>query len=198
MPGAPATWGYAASPLIDGERLVVLSSGRPLLTALNKASGEVAWTSLEAADPGYVPPTMMTLGGRRQVVQYYPTGVAGVDPSDGRVLWQLAYGPERNGVTIVTPVQLDPETFLLTSNWTGMAAVRVAPGGESARVLWHVAGKGRAISTLQALHSQMVLHDGHVYGVHHTGALVCVDPRDGRAVWSDPRPLVGEDGDRVQ
>ncbi|HSI32829.1 MAG TPA: PQQ-binding-like beta-propeller repeat protein [Tepidisphaeraceae bacterium] len=197
LPGSPAIWGYAGSPVIEGELLVLLSSGKPLLTALKLDTGDVAWTAAEEADPGYAPPTPMTLGGKRQIVQYHPTGVLAIDPADGKVLWELPHGPEQNGVTIVTPVQLDADTVLLAANWTGMAAVRVAPGGTSARFLWHVKGKGREVKALQPLHSQVVLRGGFVYGVHQTGALACADPKDGRVVWADPKPLLG-DAERVQ
>jgi outer membrane protein assembly factor BamB len=197
MEGKPTTWGYAGSPLIEGDLLIVLSSGRPLLTAMNKLTGEVVWTALEAKDPGYAPPTPMVLAGRRQIVQYHPFGVAGVDPKDGAVLWQLEYGPEQNGVAIVTPVQLSPDSFLLCSAWNGMAAVRVT-ADQKASFAWRVVNKGRAVSTIHSIHSQVVPHEGHLYGVHSTGALVCVDAATGRAVWSDTIPLVGPGAEKVQ
>jgi outer membrane protein assembly factor BamB len=202
--GKTPIWGFAASPLVEGDRLILLSSGRPLLTALDKRTGDVLWGALEADDPGYAPPTPMTLAGRRQIVQYHPKGVAGIDPTDGRVLWELPYGPEQNGVTIVTPVQLSSDTFALASAWNGMAAIRVSGpaggggGGDRAEILWRAKSKGRAVSALHPIHSQIVPHDGRVYGVDGSGALACVDPADGHVVWKDTKPLVGDHGDRIQ
>src|SRR5262249_43510049 len=156
-----ALWGFSGSPLIDGDRVIVLAAGQPLLTAFDKTTGDVAWNSaLEAKDPGYTPPTPLTLNGQRQIVQYYPAGVAGIDPASGKTLWQLPYGPEQNGVAIVAPVQVAADTFVLSSNYNGMAAIRVTPDNQ-AKVLWHVKQKGRTISTLHSLHSQMVFHAGH-------------------------------------
>jgi outer membrane protein assembly factor BamB len=191
LPGKPTIWGFAGSPLVEGDLLIILSAGNPLLTAFHKSTGEVAWTAGQAKDPGYVPPTPMTLNSQRQIIQYYPEGLLAVDPIDGKVLWQLAYGPEENGVTIVTPLQVAPDTFVLTSQYNGMAAVQISPDNQP-KLLWHQKQKGRTISTLQSLHSQMVFHDGHVLGVHNTGQLLCVDPKDGHVVWSDPKPLLGD------
>ncbi len=196
LEGKTAIWGYAGSPLVEGDLLIVLSSGKPLLTALDKRTGDVVWTALDVKDPGYVPPTPMTLNGRRVIVQYHPFGVAGVDPKTGKVLWEVAHGPEQNGVAIVTPVQLSADTFLLTSQYTGFAAVRVSAGekaGEDkAQIVWHARSRGRTPTALHSLHSPMVLEGGHVYGVQNTGELMCLDAKDGRAVWVDPKPLLGE------
>jgi outer membrane protein assembly factor BamB len=195
--GRAAMWGSAAAPLVEGDRVIVLSSGRPLLTAFDKVSGEVAWTALEVESPGYAPPTPMTLGGRRQIVQFHPAGIAGIDPKDGKVLWELARGPEQNGVTIVTPIALGPDTFAVASAYGGMGAVRVAAGGERAEFIWQTKNKGRSFLSIHPIHSQLVLHDGHVYGVDGEGGLICVDAADGKVVWRDTKPLVGE-GEKIQ
>ncbi len=67
----------------------------------------------------------MTLGGKRQIVQYHPTGVLAVDPEDGKILWELPHGPEQNGVTIVTPVQLDADTLLLAAGLCGGTTIGI-------------------------------------------------------------------------
>jgi hypothetical protein len=162
----------------------------------------VAWTALEVELPGYAPPTPMTLGGRRQIVQFHPAGIAGIDPKDGKVLWELARGPEQNGVTIVTPVPLPTrvdaaDQFAVASAYGGMSAVWVAAGGEGAGFAWQTKNKGRTIQSIHPIHSQLVVHDSHVYGVDGEGGLICVDAADGKIAWRDTKPLVGE-GDKMQ
>ena len=53
--GVPGMWGYAESPLIDGDTLVVTPGGSTALVALNKRTGDVIWKStVPGAEPaGY-------------------------------------------------------------------------------------------------------------------------------------------------
>jgi outer membrane protein assembly factor BamB len=193
----PAIWGYSGSPVVEDDLVVVLSTGQPLLTAFHKATGEVAWTAGQAKDPGYVPPTPHTFpGGRRQIVQYYPAGVIGVDAKTGKVLWEQPYGPEQNGVTIVTPLFVGDDTFVLSSQYTGAAAIRITADNKP-EVLWTAKSKGRVPTALHSLHSQMVLHEGHIYGVNNGGDVLCMDPKTGRVLWTDTKPLLGDDERRM-
>src|SRR5688500_4353751 len=52
-------WGFAGHPLIDEDRIIVLSSGHAA-TALNKNTGEIVWTAMPVQrrdlGPGYAPP----------------------------------------------------------------------------------------------------------------------------------------------
>jgi outer membrane protein assembly factor BamB len=198
LPGKPAIWGYAGSPLIDGDRLILLSSGHPLLTALNKNTGEAVWTALEASGergPGYSPPMIHTLGGKRQLIQWYPEGLASLDPASGKVNWNFPFGPARQGISITTPLLINGDTFIVSTQYEGCAAIQVKDN--QPKLLWHVASKGRAVSTLHTLHSQMLFHDGRIFGINNPGQLLCIDPADGHVVWSNKQPTLG-DADPIQ
>jgi outer membrane protein assembly factor BamB len=198
LEGNPAIWGYSGAPLIDGDRLILLSSGHPVLTALNKGTGEPIWSALEAKEegPGYSPPMIHTLNGQRQLIQWYPRALVSLDPQSGKVNWSMPYGPAKQGVAIVTPLLIPNDTFILSTQYEGCTAIRVSNGNEP-KLLWHAANKGRTVSTLHALHSQMIFHDGHVFGVNNGGQLLCIDPADGHVVWSDKAATLG-DADPVQ
>ena len=43
--GVPGTWGYAESPLVDGDALIVTPGGSAAMVALNKRTGDVIWKS---------------------------------------------------------------------------------------------------------------------------------------------------------
>jgi outer membrane protein assembly factor BamB len=60
LDGDAPMWGVAGSPVIEGDLVIFLCSGKPLLTAFNKATGEVAWTAGAAKEPGYASPTPHT------------------------------------------------------------------------------------------------------------------------------------------
>src|SRR5437764_13012516 len=65
----PAVWGYAASPLIDGDLLYTLAGGEgSAVVALNKETGKEVWKALTTEDVGYSPPMIYKAGGKRQVI----------------------------------------------------------------------------------------------------------------------------------
>ena len=41
-----------------------------------------------AKDPGYCPPMIHTIAGKRQIVAWWPEGVAGLEPESGKELWR--------------------------------------------------------------------------------------------------------------
>jgi outer membrane protein assembly factor BamB len=196
--GDAPMWGFAGSPVVEGDLVIVLGSGKPLVTAFDKVTGDIAWTAGTINKfSGYVPPTPHTFpGGRRQIVQYYAEGILGLDPTTGKVLWQQPHGPEDNGVAIITPLFVSDDTFVLSGSYTGAAAIQITPD-DKPHVLWQAKSRGRTPTTLHSLQSQMVFHEGHVYGVSNAGDLLCMDPKNGKVVWADTKPLLG-DGERRQ
>src|SRR6185436_12145270 len=65
--GNIATWGLAASPLLDGDRLITLVGGLKgaLVVAFDKRSGQELWRALDDPAVGYCPPMLFTFGGLR-------------------------------------------------------------------------------------------------------------------------------------
>jgi len=192
LPGEPALWGYAGSPLVDGDKLICLASGHPVVIALNTSNGDVAWSALEAGEegPGYSPPMIHTIDGKRQLIQWYPRALVSLDPQTGKTNWSIPYGPARMGVAIATPLLIPTDTFILTTQYEGTTAIQVK--NDQPKLLWHAASKGRAVTALHSLHSQTLYHDGHIFGVNNMGQILCIDPADGHVVWSVTRPTLGD------
>ena len=70
----PPTWGFAASPLIEG-RLVVVPTGGPNsrgLLAFDRTTGKLVWNAPVARATAYASAITATLGGVRQVVASPP------------------------------------------------------------------------------------------------------------------------------
>ena len=74
-------WGFTGSPLVDGEKLIVVPGGpQGTVAALNKQTGEVLWRSTEATDQAaYTSPMLAEFGGVRQYVVLTNQGLLGVD-----------------------------------------------------------------------------------------------------------------------
>lgn len=83
-------WQNAASPLVAGDLVFVNSSGRSgeHLIAFRKSDGSVAWKT-GSDGMTHASPVFGTLAGMPQVVFLAQSGVLGVDPATGSVLWRV-------------------------------------------------------------------------------------------------------------
>src|SRR6266446_5190248 len=99
--GQLPNWGYAESPLVDGEKVVVTPGGRKgAVVALNRQTGAVVWLCRELTDPaGYSSLVVAEIGGVRQYVVLTPASVAGVAAANGTMLCRAS----RRGDTAVIP-----------------------------------------------------------------------------------------------
>jgi outer membrane protein assembly factor BamB len=62
-------WGYAAHPLIDGNKLLTLAGGAGShAVALNKLTGAEIWRTGTSPEQGYSPPTIIEHAGVRQLL----------------------------------------------------------------------------------------------------------------------------------
>ena len=81
-------WGIAAAPLVEGD-LVILNvggdDGRTVL-ALDRKTGQERWGALD--DPAsYSAPIVVERGGRRLLICWTGSRLAGLEPTSGRLLW---------------------------------------------------------------------------------------------------------------
>src|SRR5690606_19626163 len=123
-------WGYAAAPLVDGERLFVPVGGPGTgIVALNKATGEEMWRALDTEEPGYSPPVIIQVGDNRQLVQWTPLTLNGLDLETGEVYWSVPLEPSY-GMSIMAPRQSGDLIFASGIGYVG-AAFRLAEDGRS-------------------------------------------------------------------
>lgn len=195
------TWGYAAHPLIEGDKLICVT-GPPekgkLVTAFDKMTGRVLWTSLSAKEIGYCPPVIVEAGGMRQLIIWHPESVNSLDPETGKVLWTEPFGPVRFGVSIATPRQLKHpklgDLLFISSSWNGGMMLKLDAKKPKAAVLWKRAGKGNATKGgLHVLMAAPVVTDTHVYGVSNGGELRCLDAASGDVLWETYAATTGDE-----
>jgi outer membrane protein assembly factor BamB len=176
-------WGFASSPLIEGDLVVVQAGGRNgSVVAFNRVTGALAWTA--GSEPnGYSSPVAATLGGERMIVAVTGKSVVGIRPSDGRVLWSLPWETQFSG-NIATPLVIGDYVFVSSSYSKGCMLVRVAGSGDAVRAERVYFRSNRV---MRNHHSTCVYRDGYLYGFDDvtTGGrceLRCVDLRKGEAV----------------
>jgi outer membrane protein assembly factor BamB len=173
-------WGFAASPLIDGDRVIVHVGAEPDggLIAFDRHTGREVWRSLP--DPaGYCTPVLIDAPAGRQLVAWTPENVRGVDPDTGKPLWALPY-KVTYGVSIAGPVYRDGIVFV-TGYWEGSRAIRLGPASTDAKLLWE---ERRGLNGLMA---QPLVRGGYVYTLDKSRGLVCVELKTGKQLWEDHR-----------
>jgi outer membrane protein assembly factor BamB len=136
--GIPGFMGYAASPIAHGAN-VVLPVGAPGrgVVAFDRETGEVAWKNqdLELAPSS---PVLIDVDGEEQLVVFGRKQVAGVDPSNGALLWSHPHETEY-GLNISTPVWGDGNLLFISSAYNGgsrMIRLRRVDGTTTAEELW--------------------------------------------------------------
>jgi outer membrane protein assembly factor BamB len=196
-------WGFAAHPLLDGQRLICLVGGEgSVAVAFDKDTGKELWRALSAQEPGYAPPMIYEVRGKRQLIIWHPESVNGLDPETGRVYWSQRFGRQkirggrtmvRAGLTIPTP-RLDGDLLFVTAFYDGPLMLQLH-GTDRPAVLWKGEGRGETPERTTGLHSIMptpFVKGGHIYGVCSYGELRCLEEKTGKRVWETHQATTGK------
>jgi outer membrane protein assembly factor BamB len=196
----PPVWGYAAHPILDGDRLIVPVGGtNSAIVAFHKDTGVELWRALTAREIGYAPPLISEVAGRRQLIFWYPDAITGLRPETGEVLWSHKYPvegkPQRPEVTIALP-RFDGDRIFLTSFYQGSLLLEVPRAGVEPRIVWNRRSKKQSEITegLATVMSTPVIRNGYVYGICAFGELRCLDLATGDRKWESLEVFGGEAG----
>ncbi|HUY90862.1 MAG TPA: PQQ-binding-like beta-propeller repeat protein [Pirellulales bacterium] len=178
-------WGKSCSPAIIGD-LIVVSAGGPddhSLVAYDKASGKEVWHGGD--DPSsYSSPVLAELAGVEQILIVNHHALAAHDPTDGRVLWRYQWTGDQPKVA--QPVIVGRNQVLIGSGY-GIGCMlleieRSDDGELSCREAWKSHSR-----KLKPKFTNVVLHDGHVYGIDDGRTLVCIELKRGDLKWRGGR-----------
>lgn len=178
--GSVPTWGFCATPLLVGNRVIV-PTGSPgaSLAALDASTGEPVWMSPGRA-PGYGNAIMATFGGRRQVIWHDKETLGGWEPETGRRLWTLK-PPEANDFNVPTPVAVGGRLLVATENNGTRLYAFDRHGALLPRPVAH-ADEARPVS------ASPVVVDGVAWIASDSG-LYALDVRDGlKLLWKSEEP----------
>ena len=134
-------WGFSESPLVDGEKVIVIPGGNAAaMVALDRKTGAVIWKAALPANigargqdgAGYTGAIISNAAGIRQYVTLIGRGVIGVSAKDGQVLW--TYNRVANGTAnIPTPLVWDDYVFCSSGYGTGAALLQIVKSAVSAK-----------------------------------------------------------------
>lgn len=108
--GKYGEWAYAESPLVDGDQVIVTPGGtNATVVALNKKTGELVWKCAvsDGSAAGYSSVIIAEFGGVRQYVQFLASGLMGIDPGTGKLLWRYEKSGKASPAVIITPLVSD-------------------------------------------------------------------------------------------
>lgn len=170
-------WGFAAHPLVDGNKLICLvggSDGR-LVIALDKLTGKEIWTALDCSgDFGYCPPMIYEFAGKRQLIIWHSQAIVGLDPQTGKKLWSVPF-KSRSSLTVPTPRAVAGDHLFISAFYNGSILLHIK--AYSAQVVWRGTGKGEKPDQTADVHSIMttpVINGDYAYSVCSYGELRCI------------------------
>ena len=176
-------WGFAGSPCITGD-LLVLNAGKSGL-ALNKINGKTIWASEAATRGGYATPVLFEYNDKQYAAMFGEKALYVVEVKTGKVLssygWVTGYD-----VNAADPLIIGNRIFISSNYGKGSAMLELR--GDTLQPLW----QNRKIASHFSSHIYL---DGYIYG-HDSdarrsrGNLVCVDAKTGKAQWTERMGMV--------
>ena len=177
-------WGFAGSPIVVGDLLVVAASGR--LVAYDLANGTPRWTR-QTSGGGYSSPHPATLAGVPQILLLNGSGITSVG-LDGGILWE---NHSQDGTGIIQPRVLDDGSVLVGSggNLQGLGLRRLAVS-RAADGTWKVEERWTSRG-LKPYFSDYAVHKGHAYGFDGL-IMSAINLETGERVWKGGRYGAGQ------
>jgi outer membrane protein assembly factor BamB len=197
-------FGAGCTPILDGDRLIVLVGGQPnsSVVALDAATGTTIWEAVGQAtwdgaktDAGrpfrwqpdemlvsYSTPLLATIHGQRHLLCLVRQGLVSLDPATGRERFKYWFRSRTHeSVNAARPLVAGDLVLLTAAYDTGAALLRVHADGQGFDEVW------RKKDGLAVHWSTPVIHEGHVYGFsgrHEPEArLQCVHLLSGELKW---------------
>lgn len=202
-------FGVGASPLLEGNLLIVLvggqpnsgvvafdaTTGKPLWSSVGKATWdkvETGWTSEpeyewtgEEMVASYSSPICETIHGQRHLLCLMRQGLVSLDPQTGQERFHFWFRPRvHESVNAAQPVVAGDTIMISAAYRLGAALLKVKPDSKSFDVVWQNA------NNLQTHWSTSIHHDGAFYGFsgrhENEGMFRCLKADTGDVLWETP------------
>ena len=174
-------WGFASSPLVVGDVVIVGVSGQ--LVAYDRQTGKPRWFGRKGG-ADYTSPHQITIAGVPQILFLNRHGAMSVEPASGKLLWEYKLP---SGTRIVQPAMTASGDLLLTDGDShGLRSVEVQRAGGK----WNVKEQWSTIG-LKPNFNDFVAHKGFAYGFDGS-FLSCIDLQKGERKWKGGRYGAGQ------
>jgi outer membrane protein assembly factor BamB len=175
---AVPVWGFASSPLVIDDIVIVAAAGT--LVAYDLTTGKRRWSG-PSYGGSYSSPHRTTIDGVIQILLLGGPGAISVEPTDGAVLWEHTWAP---GAIVQPALTADGDILINTISATGGAgtrrlAIAHRSGEWTVQERWTSAG-------LKPYFNDFVVHEGHAFGFDGS-ILASIDLVDGKRKWKGGR-----------
>ena len=183
-----AQWGFASSPVIHADRVVVLCDvlTNSFLAVFDLRSGRELWRTRREDVPTWGSPTVLASGERTQIVVNGWHHSGGYDFASGRELWRLKGGGD---IPVPTPIFAHGLVYLTSAHGRlrPMRAIRPEvrgdltppdPAGTNAGIAWVHPRQGNYMQTPIAVSHWL-------YACTDSGVLTCFDAQTGAIQYSE-------------
>ncbi|MGI9430003.1 MAG: PQQ-binding-like beta-propeller repeat protein [Bythopirellula sp.] len=178
-------WYNGQCPLIDGDRLIVATGGRVLMTALEKGTGEAIWETDNAGQHLLSHSSLMPveIEGVRQYAYTTLKGLVGVEAESGKLLWHFPW--KFNTAVSSTPLPLGEGRFFLTAGYHAQTVVCEVRRDDDQWVASEVLSLPPPTGGWNSEVHTPILYQGHLYGIgkKQRGLWTCLD-LEGNEVWT--------------
>jgi outer membrane protein assembly factor BamB len=165
------TWHFAGSPLPAGD-LLIFNLGTAG-AALNKKTGDLVWQNGKDVC-GYATPVPSTMDGQECLAIFGSDSVKGVNPADGKILWQHPFGNSEK-VNAADPIISGNSVFVSCGYNRGCAKITITGGKVTED--WD--------SKVMRNHINCsMLWKEFIYGFDES-KLKCIDLKSGSEQWGD-------------
>ena len=178
-------WYAGQNPLLDGDRVVLVTGGAALVVAFDQATGKEVWRSPNPGKDVMSHSSLMTttIGGVKQYLYLTMNKVVGVAAADGQILWTIPFAAKMAAVP--SPIAIGDGRVFITSGYeAGSMMIQVDKGasGFTAKKLYDL--------TSAVFNSEVhtaILFKNHLFAVgsKSRGRFMCVG-LDGKVVWQSP------------
>jgi outer membrane protein assembly factor BamB len=189
--GGSGMWGFAESPLVDGDKLVCTPGGKEAtILALNKKTGKYIWKGFtpdgEAA--GYSSIMISQAAGTKQYVTLTSKSLVAVAADSGKFLWR--YGAAKSKEKFADNTANVPTVVLFDDANLIFAAAGYGQGGGA---LIQLTSAGGRIDTkerywndeLKNKHGGVIRVGAFLYGDRDdSGRIWCADAKTGKVAWT--------------
>jgi outer membrane protein assembly factor BamB len=180
-------WGTAASPVLHGDRLYLVSDNeeQSYLLALDKRTGKEVWRVDRDEKSNWCTPYVWDNGQRTEIVTPGTAKVRAYD-LDGKLLWSLQ---GMSGITIATPYA-DQGLLYVTSGFVASKSrpiYAIRPGASGDISLTPGQTNNAAIAWCQPLaapyNPSTLLYDGRLYVLQDLGSLSAFNAKTGELLY---------------
>lgn len=192
-------WDSGSSPVMTEKEVILarMHQGDSWVAGFDKATGELKWRVQRnykvpaENDNGYSTPVFFEHRGRKAFLVWGADHLTAHSAEDGRLLWSCGqFNPDGTGYwpAIASPIVQGKLAIVPVGrdDRPGQArihAIRLDGQGDvsTSHRAWKRDDVGVFVTT-------PVEHEGRVYLLRHRGEVVCLDPEDGKTIWTASLP----------